>query len=357
MTTRRPARPAPMLGGGFYTRHSRLQSGGSAFALPMIGPAIAAIPDLGGGPPVIADYGSAQGGNSLAPMGLALAALRQRLGAQPPVSVVHVDQPDNDFATLFHLLEENEASYRRSDPRAFASAVGRSHFEQVLPDETVAFGWCAFAVHWLSRAPVGVAGHVWGRMTPPAARAALAAQSAQDWRAFLACRARELRPGAALLVVQPTVADEAATTFPVMMAWAQAQIDALADAGALRPAERERLTVWLFERTPEAIRAPFAAGEAAGLILAEERLDQRPDPFWVAYQENGDAAALAAGQIGFFRGAFAPSLLAGLDADRPGAEREALLGRLLSGLEARMAAAPSALLEPLTVHAGLIVKR
>ncbi|MBS7537655.1 class I SAM-dependent methyltransferase [Ancylobacter lacus] len=357
MTMRRPGRPAPMLGGGFYNRHSRLQSGGSAFALPMIAPAIAGLPQPLGVPAVIADYGCAQGGNSLQPVGLAVAALRERIDAEAPVCVVHVDQPDNDFATLFHLIEEHEASYRRVSPRVFASAVGRSHFEQVLPDDTVSFGWCAFAVHWLSRAPVSAAGHLWGRMAPPPIRTALAAQSAEDWRTFLRCRARELRSGAALLVVQPTVEDEAATTFPVMMAAAQAQIEALAASGVLRPAERERLTVWLFERTPEAIRAPFAAGDVAGLALVEERLDRRPDPYWAAYRENGDAAALAAGQIGFIRAAFGPSLLAALDADRSASEREGILSDLLSGLEAGMAASPSALLEPLTVHAGLIVKR
>ena len=49
---------------------------------------------------MIADYGSSQGKNSLAPMGIAIGNLRPRLGPNRPIFVFHVDQPSNDFNTL-----------------------------------------------------------------------------------------------------------------------------------------------------------------------------------------------------------------------------------------------------------------
>jgi hypothetical protein len=61
--------------------------------------------DSGDHPIVIADYGSSQGKNSLAPMRAAIAALRRRLLPRRPICVVHVDVAENDFSTLFDLLD------------------------------------------------------------------------------------------------------------------------------------------------------------------------------------------------------------------------------------------------------------
>ena len=70
-------------------------------------------------PVVIADYGSSQGHNSLAPITAAIRALRERLGPIRAISVAHTDLPDNDFSALFHTLETDPASYLRHDPAAF----------------------------------------------------------------------------------------------------------------------------------------------------------------------------------------------------------------------------------------------
>ncbi|MFI0843827.1 hypothetical protein [Mesorhizobium sp. IMUNJ 23232] len=350
-----PTRPAPMERGGFYNERSRLQAGGGAHGLPAIARAFERMP-LGDGPVTIADYGSAQGRNSLVPIGAAIAETRARLGASSPVSVVHTDQPDNDFSTLFCLLRDSEDSYLGAQ-NIFTSAVGRSFYEQVLPAGSVTFGWCSYAIHWLSAAPIAGAGHIWCRLTTGDTRRAFERRSADDWLIFLTHRAAELRPGGCLVVVQPSMPDDEPSTFPVLMGWAQAELDAMAADGTLREAEAARMTVLCYERYPADVRAPFANGDFCGLVLAEDFLNDLPDPFWGPYQATGDAKTLADQYVGFFQAPFRPSLLAALDPDRDTSFRKAFADRLESGLHRRVIAEPQPLMTPLAVHVSLIQKR
>jgi len=84
--------PAPMEGHGVYNRSSRVQAAGLSPALPLLkraarAAALAPAPE----PVVIADYGSSQGHNSLHPMAVAIGALRERVGQDRALSVVHTD--------------------------------------------------------------------------------------------------------------------------------------------------------------------------------------------------------------------------------------------------------------------------
>ena len=65
----------------------------------------------GSQPIVIADYGSSEGHNSLLPLGAAIAILRQRIGPDRAISVVHTDLPENDFSVLFETLNTDPNSY------------------------------------------------------------------------------------------------------------------------------------------------------------------------------------------------------------------------------------------------------
>ena len=87
---------------GAYNKHAELPAGGAASALPLLDKAVQSVQlDTEGEPVVIADYGSSQGKNSMAPMQLAIRGLRRRIGPNRPISVFHIDQPSNDFNTLF----------------------------------------------------------------------------------------------------------------------------------------------------------------------------------------------------------------------------------------------------------------
>jgi hypothetical protein len=86
--------PAPMEGHGCYNRSSRVQATGLSAAMSWLEQAarlvtVAAAPEA----IVIADYGSSEGRNSLVPMALAIRILRDRVGPERGISVVHTDLP------------------------------------------------------------------------------------------------------------------------------------------------------------------------------------------------------------------------------------------------------------------------
>ena len=138
-----------MEGNGAYNKHAKLQAGGAALALPLLENAVRKMTlDLGDFPIVIADYGSSQGKNSLAPMRVAISALRTRLGPNRPILVSHVDLPSNDFNTLFQVLDSDPDTYVLDEPNVVPCAIGRSFYGKVFPPHHVHLGWSSYAAVW-----------------------------------------------------------------------------------------------------------------------------------------------------------------------------------------------------------------
>jgi hypothetical protein len=74
--------------------------------------------------------------------------------------VFHVDQPANDFNTLFEVLGTDPDRYGLGEPNVFPCAIGRSFYERVLPPESVHLGWSSYAAMWLSRIPTLIPGRL-----------------------------------------------------------------------------------------------------------------------------------------------------------------------------------------------------
>jgi hypothetical protein len=233
-----------MEGKGAYNKYAKLPAGGAALALPLLEKATA-VADLGAGdqPVVIADYGSSQGKNSLVPMQIAIKGLRNRVGANRAIFVFHVDQPSNDFRTLFEVLDSDPDRYGLDEPNVFPGAIGRSFYENVLPPGSVHLGWSSYAAVWLSRVPTLIPGHFMPLHSAGTVRAEFARQGAQDWEAFLSLRARELRPGGRLIVVLPAVADDGLSGFENIMNQANDVLAEVVADGAITADERRRMVI------------------------------------------------------------------------------------------------------------------
>jgi hypothetical protein len=165
----RPGRSV-MAGDGLYNEHSQPQHVAGGDGVPLLVRASEAIsPDRKRGI-VVADYGSSQGRNSLVPMSVVIEKLRDRLGADAPISIFHTDLPSNDFTALFTTLEADPQSYLNG-ANVFAYAAGRSFYERLFPAEHVALGWSSIAVHWLSSVPAPLREHIFSPLgTAPARR-------------------------------------------------------------------------------------------------------------------------------------------------------------------------------------------
>src|SRR5579871_3299167 len=106
-----------------YNKYAKLPAGGAALAIPLLENAVRRVElALSDQPVVIADYGSSQGLNSMAPMQVAIRNLRHRLGPDRSICVFHIDQPSNDFNTLFGVLHGDPDRYVMDDQNVFPAA-------------------------------------------------------------------------------------------------------------------------------------------------------------------------------------------------------------------------------------------
>ncbi|MBV9298079.1 MAG: SAM-dependent methyltransferase [Verrucomicrobia bacterium] len=342
--------PAPMEGHGAYNRSSRVQAAGLSPAVPLLEQAAkTAALELLPQPVIVADYGSSEGHNSLGPLAVAIRTLRKRAGPGRAIWVVHTDLPDNDFTALFQTLAVDPNSYLHGDSAVFASAIGRSFYEQLLPSSSVTLAWSSWAVQWLSRLPAQIPDQVQiAYSRDPAARAAFARQAAEDWRTFLVHRGCELRPGGKLVVL--TMAVDEAGNFgyrPLLEAMYAALLDMVKE-GFLRAEEARRMVIPTVGRSRSDFVEPFAdSGSFNGLSIEQMEVFLSEDRIWAEFENNGDARGFGAQWAAFSRASVFPTLAAGLETGRAGSRAITFVNRLEADVAARLAASPERMLIPL----------
>ncbi|RBP18361.1 S-adenosylmethionine-dependent carboxyl methyltransferase [Roseiarcus fermentans] len=342
-----PAAVQPMEGHGAYNRGSRLQAAGLVPAIALFEEAAraASLAET----IVIVDYGASEGRNSLAPIAGALRALRARVGAARAINVVHTDLPGNDFSALFETLNNDPQSYLKEDPAAFACAVGRSYFEQLLPDASVTLGWSSWAIQWLSRVPAPIPDQVQVACSRDAdARVAFARQAAEDWRAFLLRRGRELRAGGRLVVLTMATDDDGRFGYAPLLDALYATLVGMAGDGFLAAEELRRMAIPTVGRGRAEFVEPFAAdGHLAGLALERLEIFEGEDRFWQDYQRTGDAVTFGAQWARFSRASVFPTLAAALHPAGDAGRIADFCNRLEAGMARRLAAAPERMTIPL----------
>jgi hypothetical protein len=326
-----------MEGQGAYNRNSRVQAAGLSSAIPLLSHA-ASVVSLPPAPEpiVIADYGSSEGHNSLAPMAEAIVALRKRVGAARAISVVHTDLPTSDFSALFETLANDPDSYLRGDPSIFASAVGRSFYEQLLPAGSVTLGWSSWAVQWLSRTPATIPDHVQIAYSHDReAYAAYTRQAEEDWRAFLTHRGEELRPGGRLVVLTMAKTDGGDFGYRAVLAALMQALTKLVDSGLVTAEEAKRMAIPTVGRTRKDIIEPFAGtGSFAGLSVESAEMFLGEDRIFEEFERNGDAQAFGARWAAFVRASTFPTLALGLK----GGAKDARVPEFFQQMEAQLTA-------------------
>jgi hypothetical protein len=334
-----------MEGKGAYNKYAKLPAGGAALALPLLEKAARGTQlDPGDQPIVIADYGSSQGKNSLAPVRVAIKTLRSRLGSDRPIFTYHIDQPSNDFNSLFEVLDADPDRYVLDEPNVFPSAIGRSFYGQVLPANHVHLGWSSYAAVWLSRVPGPIPGHfiVLGSKVGPLAE--FARQAAKDWEVFLSLRALELRSGGRLVVVLPALDEGGASGFEALMDHANEVLADMVKSGAILAEERARMAVGSYPRRKSELLAPFVPnGQFQQLVVEDFEFAVLQDAAWADYQRDGDKEALAAKHALFFRSIFVPSLASALARAADAEACRAFGDRMENGLRLRLVKHPAAL--------------
>ena len=321
-----------MEGHGLYNENSRPQGSAGDLGMPLLERAAAAVPLPASGALAIADFGSSEGRNSMGPIAAALRVLRGRR-ADLPVTVTHTDVATNDFSSLFELLDGGPPSYLAGNVDVYGYAVGRSFYGELFPVSALHLAWSAIAVHWMSAAPCAIPGHIFSTFARGAVRDAFAQRAADDWRSFLAARARELVSDGRLVVVGSGAADDGKAGAEGLMTIAEDALQAMVAAGELPPATYAAMTIPTYYRTRAEWEAPFAGD--ADLAIEEMTPVVLADPFYPAYERSGDAQAFATAYAAFFR-AFSEPCLFG---ESGGATADAFYARVRTAIAADPAAA------------------
>ncbi|MBI0517205.1 hypothetical protein F6Q07_03505 [Pectobacterium parmentieri] len=298
---------------GIYNQHAKVQASGNFFAMPILDGIVDDMSVFIEGKYIsIADYGSSQGKNSLLPIGKIIHSIRSRFPSHP-IFVMHTDQINNDYSTLFNVLENDSESYT-SHKDVFYCAIGRSFYSSILPSNSILLGWSAYAAMWLSYVSINQWDHIVPYKTSSNIQRQLAQQGEQDWRRFLAARATELQVGGKLVLLLAGIDNENRSGFDVIIDNAAQVLDEMVIDGYFSSDERAVMKIATYMRRSEEVLAPFTHQISyCGLRVVHFSVDVLSDPAWQHYLAHNDVKEMAAQQVSFFRSTFMPSLLSALE--------------------------------------------
>lgn len=301
-------------------------------------------------PVVIADYGAGTAQNSMRPINAAIAAVRGRTRPEHSVLVTHTDTADNDFSTMFRILESDPESYLHKDSATFSSAIGRSFYSQILPSNSVHLGWSAWAMVRLGRAPMPVPDHVVAAYSnDERVRAAYARQAAHDWHEFIAFRGRELCPGGRLVVLTTALDDDGDLGYRPLFRSVVGALTELIACGVVSADEATRMSLPIAGRRIADFTAPFApSGRFERLEIQHVELVDAEDRIYNAYRSDKDASAFGTRWADFLRFTAFADLGAALGAPDRLPE---FYDRLHAGIAARLGAEP----EPMRIPIAAVV--
>lgn len=289
-----------MEGGGFYNLHSLPQRAAGELGLPLWENACRAVAATNPTVVRIADLGSSQGRNSIAPMKLALSILDGQ------VEITHQDLPANDFNALIRLVNDPAETYVDDKSRVFVGARAGSFYDPLFPDGSLHLAWSSIATHWMAAVPSAPVDHVLAhRATPGPNRDVWIRQAREEWLRFLRCRAKELAPGGQF--VQVGISRDAHD-----LGGTESFVELITEnlRGILTPQELRSLVFPIMHRSEEDWLWPFAQ-EDLGLRIADMTMATTRDPLWEAFQASGDVEAYADAVVGVVRAAYMAGLVGG----------------------------------------------
>lgn len=180
-------------------------------ATPMVLDSVKALSIKKNQPFTVADFGTADGGTSLGLMTKVVEAVREKSPDQEIV-LAYEDQAINEWKSVFkHALGDipvhDAYGETFTTPYAlknvFVLACGVGFHTQCFASNTIDLGFSSTAMHWLSASPNSLKGRSEMHSVQCADKADLLenAQAAKDWKSILEARAKEMKPGARIVLV------------------------------------------------------------------------------------------------------------------------------------------------------------
>ena len=280
------------------------------------------------------DMGTADGGTSLKMVEKFINALR-RIVPEININIVYADQPKNDFNGLVQTVLGlgHFSSYLERTNNVYPLFSANSFYKQIIPDNTLDFGFSATAMHWLSSKPCDLSDHVHMVGAEGEQYLSFSAQGKKDWESILLNRARELRSGGQLLLLN-FCRDEngkyLGNTTGVNMFTNFADIwQDFMEQGLIREDEYQKMTLPQYYNTVEEFSAPLKNVEnpvyQAGLRLKQIETHITACPFAEAFKEHQDAQRFAKEYIPTIRSWNESIFFGALDTQRALEERQQII--------------------------------
>ena len=342
-----------MKGGGYYSSNALGTTRAINSAVGLVERAISGMDIADEDRPFsIADYGAADGGTSLDLFRKVIELVRARAPVRP-IIITYNDLPRNDFSALFTIVSgENDSlgirSYLEDYDNVFVTASGASFYQQVLPNDSVDFGFSATSFHWLSEKPGIVSNHIHSVGAAGEELEKYAVRAREDWQALLLLRAAELRRGGRLLFLNFCEDEEGrylGNTGGVNMfdSFNSIWLELVAE-GSVTKEEYTNAAFPQYYRNVEEFAAPFSEpdGETrkAGLSLNHIETRVIDCPFEETFGQTGDLESFAREYTATIRSWSESTFYNSLDPSRPADERSGTIDELYRKYERLVRRAP-----------------
>lgn len=288
-----------MSGGGLYSLATIGAKDVIDRSIPRVLNAVSDLPALVQGHWCFSDMGCADGGTSLQLWSRVIDALP----SSRDIQIVYADQVRNDFNALAAIVHGNTDfdAYLPKSPHVRVLQSAASFYTPIVPANSLHVGYSATAMHWLSRKPCDIVGHVHMVGASGEAFRAFQQQAQSDWQAILLHRARELVSGGKLVLVNFCRDEEGRylgnTTGVNMFDLMNTIWQSFADDGVITEAEYLGMTLPQYYNTIDELCAPFkderSAVWQAGLRLLDVETAVVSCPFARDFLRHRDAARFA----------------------------------------------------------------
>ena len=279
------------------------------------------------------DMGCADGGTSLQLWRSVIEKIRQ--GGNTDIQIVYADQARNDFNALVQILHGHTQfeSYLPGAENVRVLESGASFYTPILPAESLHLGYSATAMHWLSRKPCDITDHVHMVGASGDEYTQFSQQAKADWQTILLHRARELKPGGNLVLVNFCRDDNGCylgnTGGVNMFDQFNLNWQTFVDDGVVTHDEYRAMTLPQYYNTTDEFSAPLldttSPVYAAGLRLVDIETAIVECPFARDFAEHGNAKKFAQDYIPTIRSWNESTYFAGLSGKRSLAERQEII--------------------------------
>lgn len=295
------------------------------------------------------DMGCADGGTSLELWGTLINRIRESDSSD--IQIVYADQANNDFNALVQILHGHTQfdSYLPGAENVHVLESGSSFYSAILPKGSLHLGFSATAMHWLSKKPSDITGHIHMVGAVDKDKHSFAEQAHEDWQTILLKRSRELSTGGKLVLVNFCIDEKGCylgNTGGINMFdnfnqnWQQ-----WLDQGVISAQEYQSMTLPQYYNTVEEFSAPLLDKNSevyrSGLRLVSIETAQVPCPFAADFSQHKDAQKFAKAYIPTIRSWNESTFLGALSPKRSLEERKELIEAYYALYEDQVASQPA----------------